>query len=368
MNTTRREKAAIIFCATIGEYSLLIVPFIVTGMMQGYGIGENRAGDLVSLELLAMGVAGFIVSYAVRTISPRHIVAVGLFLVTAANIGCALGAHEYALFLFRAQAGIGEGAVMAASGALAANATNAHRLFSLLGLVIATVATLALIAAPALIVRLGPRTIFWLLAGVPIFGFSVIHALPRPNIANADAPRLGAFAVPGALHSLLAFGLLWVGASALWVFAERIGSYHGFSLGQIGLYLAIGQVAGILGPVISTRWGEQFGLQRSIFTGSIGYGPCGLGHGLRPLRIFIRWGRHVHVDRRDVPRTLFQIADGDSRRQRRSQCDVGAVLYFRVRYRSGHRGQPVSAAERLRPGGVAWGICLRSQRQPCFVD
>ncbi len=92
--------------------------------------------------------------------------------------------------------------------------------------------------------------------------------LPHVESRVIDTPHFSALAVKGAPSALTAFALLWIGAGALWVFAERIGSAQGFSLTQIGSYLAIGQVVGVAGPVMAARFGERAGLRTSIAAGS----------------------------------------------------------------------------------------------------
>jgi MFS family permease len=267
---------AVIVAALLGEYSLLIMPFIVTAMMQGYGLGEGNAGYLVSLQLIAMGFAGIVVPYLVARVPPRTIAAAAALAICAANIVCALGAHVAELAAARALTGLAEGSLMASAGVLAAGVQNPHRLFSVLGLVIAAVAAAALLLTPFLFAHLGVRGVFWLLAASPVAVLVVSPLLPRISARAADAPRLGAFAVRGALKVLIGFALLWIGASALWVFAERIGAAQGFSLAAMGRYLAIGQVAGVLGPVLADRFGERAGLGVSIAAGSVFMAAGGL--------------------------------------------------------------------------------------------
>jgi predicted MFS family arabinose efflux permease len=272
----REGLPAIITAALLGEYSLLIMPFIVTAMMQGYGLSEAHAGYLVSLQLLAMGAAALVVSYLLAHTEARRIVIVAALFVCIANIGCALGASHAQLAIARGVTGLAEGALMAAAGALAAGVHQPHKLFSVLGFVIAAVAAAALLLTPFLFAHLGARGIFWLLGISPIAVLLAAPSLPRAEPRSTDVPHLSAFAVNGALSVLIAFALLWVGASALWVFAERIGASQGLSLAQVGTFLAIGQVAGVAGPVIAARFGERGGLHVSIAVGSAAMAMGGL--------------------------------------------------------------------------------------------
>ena len=267
---------SVIIAALLGEYSLLIMPFIVTAMMQGYALSEVSAGNMVSIQLAAMGIAGIVVSYLLARI-PAHRIVIGAALaISVANAWCALGSGGAELVAARVVTGLGEGSLMAAAGALAAGIRNPHRLFSILGFVIAAVAAAALLLTPILFEQLGVRGVFWLLAASPIAILVAAPWLPRSAARVADAPRLGAFAVAGARAVLIAFALLWIGASALWVFAERIGTAQGLSLADVGRYLAIGQVAGIAGPLLADRFGERIGLQLSLAAGSLVMAAGGL--------------------------------------------------------------------------------------------
>ena len=113
----REGVPAVIIAALLGEYSLLIMPFIVTAMMQGYGITEANAGYLVSLQLLAMGAAALAVSYVLAHISPRRIVIAAAAFICVSNMACALGSGVVHLAIARAVTGLAEGSLMAAAGA-----------------------------------------------------------------------------------------------------------------------------------------------------------------------------------------------------------------------------------------------------------
>src|SRR5712672_2961764 len=120
MGQERAQFVALIVTALLGEYSLLIVPFIMTAMINGYHLNEATAGNLVSLQLIAMGIAGIAVSYLLARFPARRIVVFGCVLAIAANVICALGSGEALLASGRLLTGLGEGSLMAAGGALAA--------------------------------------------------------------------------------------------------------------------------------------------------------------------------------------------------------------------------------------------------------
>ncbi len=271
-----REYSAIISDATLGEYSLLIMPFIMTAMISGYHVSESHAGNLVSAQLIMMGIAGIAVSHMLRRLAARVIVAFSAFMVIVANALCALGTDDTLLLVGRCLTGLGEGSLMAAAGAIAAGAANPHRLYSLLGVVIAAVAAAALVATPYFIDHYGALGVFWLLAVVPIIALASLRWLPDRTRIPATSSAGRPLRTAAASSILLSFALLWTGASALWVFAELIGTHGGLSPAQVGTYLAIGQIAGLLGPIAANQFGDRIGLRASIVSGNLVMATAGL--------------------------------------------------------------------------------------------
>ncbi|MEJ1964677.1 MAG: MFS transporter [Gammaproteobacteria bacterium] len=266
------DQASLVLIALIGEYSLLVMPFILGAMMESFGLTEARAGQLISLQLLAMAVASVVVSTRLRAgQSVRGLFVVSVAAISAANAACALHVGPIALAAARALTGLGEGAVMAAAGAVVCGTANPHRMFSMIGTAVAVVAALALVVTPWLIGYAGPLSIFWVLAVVPLL---VLPSLSRvPHLGAGSEVSIGF--IPREIRwpsaaLLVSFLLVWCGASGLWVYAERIGAHQGLTPAQIGLWLGIGQLAGIAGPLAAAAVGPKFSLRRALAAGCIG--------------------------------------------------------------------------------------------------
>jgi predicted MFS family arabinose efflux permease len=267
------DHAPLVLVALVGEYSLLIMPFILAAMMENYGLSEQRAGHLVSLQLGAMAVASIAVSARLRAGQSVHLlIAVAIGAISLANVACALQAPRAIFVAARALTGLGEGTVMAAAAAAVCATADPHRVFSYIGTAVAVVAALALVVTPWLTAYTGSSGIFWLLAGVPLLLLVSLKRIPTlsrgSEISLGLVPR-GIRVASGAL--LLAFLLLWCGASGLWVYAERIGSHQGLTAAQIGLWLGIGQLAGVAGPLAAVRGGTRLGPR-----GALAGGCCGM--------------------------------------------------------------------------------------------
>jgi MFS family permease len=266
------DLTSLVLAALFGEYSLLIMPFILGAMMEGAHLSEVLAGRLVSLQLLAMAIAAVAVSARLRAgRSVRPLLVAGIAAISVANILCALGVPAPILAVARALTGLGEGAVMAAAAAAVCATSNPHRLFSLIGAAVAIVASLALVAVPWLTTVAGPGSVFWLLALVPLTLLPFLRRIPvlsRSSEAAIGLPPTEIRLSAGML--LVSFLLLWSGASGLWVYAERIGASQGLTPEQIGVCLGIGQLAGIPGPLLAAWGGPRLGAGRSLVAGCVG--------------------------------------------------------------------------------------------------
>jgi predicted MFS family arabinose efflux permease len=265
------DQAALVLVALVGEYSLLIMPFILGAMMQAGALSEGQAGQLVSLQLLAMAIASVSVSARLRAgQSVRPLLALAIGAICVANFICTRHVSLPVFAAARALTGLGEGAVMAAAAAAVCATPDPHRVFSMIGTAVAVVAALALVVTPWIAGFAGSSGVFWLLAIVPLL---LVPLLPRvPVLGAASETSVGIMPreirLP-ALALLVAFLLLWAGASGLWVYAERIGAYQGLSAAQIGLWLGIGQLAGIAGPLAAVS-APRLGAGRSLAAGCIG--------------------------------------------------------------------------------------------------
>ncbi|HUI59958.1 MAG TPA: MFS transporter, partial [Steroidobacteraceae bacterium] len=143
------------------------MPFILGAMMDSNHLSETRAGQLVSLQLLAMAIASVAVSVRLRAgQSVRPLLAVAISAICVANILCTFEVSPAVFAAARALTGLGEGTVMAAAAAAVCATANPHRVFSMIGTAVAVAAALALVATPWLVAHAGARGVFWLLAAV----------------------------------------------------------------------------------------------------------------------------------------------------------------------------------------------------------
>lgn len=252
----RGALAPIIYASVIGDYSLLAMPFIVSGMIGGYGLSPSAAGRTISLQFVVMAAGSILTPILMERVRARSLLVAMTLLVGIGNIICSLATPVSALLVARAAIGFGEGALMAISGALAARSVKPERAYAVIGVVVALTAAAALVTTPHLVGLFGHRAIFAFMAGFALLSLTLAPLAPYDRIPADSSSRdlrdtvVIALHVPGAVRTLLAFLLLFAGGSGLWVFAERIGIERGYSLAELGTYLAVGQIVGIGGPVV----------------------------------------------------------------------------------------------------------------------
>ncbi len=267
---------AMVSAALIGEYSLLIMPFILAAMMEVHGISEVMGGRLISAQLFAMALASVAVSRVVARIPRRLLATAATLTIILANSLCLLEGSMVGLVIGRMGTGLGEGTLMAVAGAVIAAAASPHRIFSIVGLAVAVVAAIALVSVPSIVEAFGHQGTFVLLALCPLLSLVMLPWLPSAT------PAIQGVALPAtpfhrsALFLLVAFALLWIGASGLWVFGERIGTHIGLGLGEIGTCLALGQLVGIAGPLAADRFALRIGMIPSLLGGCLGMAAGGL--------------------------------------------------------------------------------------------
>lgn len=267
----RLTETALTLTALVGEYALLIMPFILVAMMQTARISEAAAGRLVTLELIFMAIGSAIVSASLRPgRSVRPILAAASLAIVVANGLCALAHSPGPFAIGRALTGLGEGAVMATASAAVCATPNPHRLFSMIGTAVAIAASVALFAAPVLTQHAGPASLLWMLAVVPLLLLPCLSRIPIPKDVTTTVPGMRVQSRLASTALLVGFFLLWCGASGLWVYAERIGADQRLSPTEVGMWLAIGQLAGIPGPIAAAWAGPRLGLRSSLAAGCLG--------------------------------------------------------------------------------------------------
>ncbi|HLY58443.1 MAG TPA: MFS transporter [Stellaceae bacterium] len=261
--------AAIFVAAVVSEYSLLIMPFIVGAAVDGYGISESFVSEIVALHLLGMTAGSLVVSLTIDRLNARAAVVLAGLAIAVANALCAAHVPLAGFIAARAGTGIGEGMMMALSGAAAGRSRSPETLFTAIGFGVAAVAAIVLYAVPYLSDAFGRGSVFGVSSGLGCLA----AAAALPWFPSLPLPRELAdwrhWLTRRNVLILLGFAALWSSASSLWVYAEAISTGNGLTLEQVGTDLSIAQIFGLAGPplVLALRARSALGMVQLIFLG-----------------------------------------------------------------------------------------------------
>ncbi len=246
-------------------------PFVVGALIEGFPMSAERAGFVLTMELVTMGIAALFAAPLTTVVSRRWLAIAGAVLVALANAAVSLEvvAGFAALLAARVLAGAGAGLLLATANAAIAESVSPARLYGF-----------ALMAGWLSAAVLGPGMAF----AVTHFGyrgaygvwmvFAAIAALLVGGIG--DGKVVGAPGPRGPLGARLAglahiSGVVLVGLSmmAYFAFVERLGQRAGFTLEAVGYLFAGICVSGALGAGLAGVLGERLGLLGPLVFGTV---------------------------------------------------------------------------------------------------
>ncbi len=267
-------RAAIVRMAasnTLGFAAGPIMPLIVGAVMADFALSEAAVGLVVSFQLGAMALAALTVSFRADRLDLRQTVLAGLVLALAGNAISASTDQLAILYVSRAIAGLGEGALVACANAAVSGYSRPERLFAVLGVTIGVFAAMLLLGMPKLIGAFGAAGAFGTLACVDILLAPLLLWFPRSGGAPGARPagdRKPIFRGAG-LAVLLGIGIFSIGMGVVQTFLERIGVGAGLSVQSIGSVLALGSGIGIFTPMLVILLGTRFGSTAPIVIASV---------------------------------------------------------------------------------------------------
>jgi predicted MFS family arabinose efflux permease len=235
--------------SVFGYLSAFMLPVLVGPLIEGFQFNEYEVGIIFSLELSGIALAAIISALRAHSANLRTIGIVGVALACFGH-GVSILADSVPVFgLARVLAGVGEGAVLAATFAAAAKAVVPERAFAISQIVIVVIAMVLLVATPHLVALWDYRAgIAAILVALVLFSPSVL-VLPTAlaeeipgtkDITSSSLPYL----LVGTLV-LVVYILMNIADMGIWAFSERTGTLLGISPYRIGEVLATAQFLGI---------------------------------------------------------------------------------------------------------------------------
>ncbi len=247
----------------LGPAAIILMPMIVGGLVDGYGLTEQQAASIASLEGLGLVVASVLAAMWIRRWSWLRSLAGWFLLYAALNAASAAVTTFEPLLVLRFFSGMAGGSVMAVTVAALGDNRAPDRAFGLAQAVQGVMMLAAFTAAPWLLDGWGLPAIYLMLAAGAIAMMLTLLRFPAAGLLRVAAD--GAAAAPVAGHT----ALIWLGLGAsvvffinvfgFWAFVERIGQASGLSAGTIGLALGVSQIMAIAGALAAAAASDRYG-------------------------------------------------------------------------------------------------------------
>lgn len=241
---------------------LFIAPVVITVLLGSAGFGEESAGTILSIEMVASAATTLTVSAWSLPVSARLVALAGTLLCLAGNLLSLVTPDFLPLAFARVIAGIGAGIVAAEVSKVVARARNRETLFSLMTIAGIVNGSVWLAVIPQLAGILGYRGAYLCVAIAVLIGAVLLWRLPAPRAAATLSMRAGSPGARGlpAVLILAATLATQLGQGTFWTLVGVYGANAGLSDETVGLFLSVATLLLLLG-VIGTAWaGSRFGL------------------------------------------------------------------------------------------------------------
>jgi len=265
------RTAALAVASTSAWLSLILLPYEVTTLADGFRLSPAAAGWISAVELLALACTA---GYLGRTIAARNkraLTILGVAIALVATLGCFLTDRVVLIVALRLLFGIGTGLIAAATNALPASHHSPKTLFAYMQIVLGLVFAVSIFMVSAMEPLAGHRVVFGvelillLLLGPASLLLPEGIVRPLPSAAVRIEPRLP----QGVTSSLAALVMMWVAQAAIWAFAAEAGAAAGLQPDSLARWLAIAGFTAPLGAAAASALGERRGYVGPLVLGYV---------------------------------------------------------------------------------------------------
>ena len=246
-------------CAyNLSSFSWWAQPQIVHTLIDKLGLSDSRAGQIVSIELLAIAVTAFVIS---PWISKFHVKQVCYTAGIIAIAGHFLSASTHSievLFVARLVSGIAEGLILAFANAALASTKNPDRSYALLNTWNVASGVVLLTIMPVLEQKYGVAAVFGLIGIACLLMMPLFKYLPV-KIAVVQQIKISRDRITTSIVMLLSL-LVWGTASAMvWAFYISIGALTTLETSTVGLIVAVAALGGLVGGTLAVYVSSNHG-------------------------------------------------------------------------------------------------------------
>ncbi|WP_161599938.1 MFS transporter [Pseudomonas sp. MPC6] len=251
-----------IILATFVLMVFLIQPLLIGGLAE-LGFTETQQGLLAAADLLGMAIASIAGVFWVRRFPWRPTMFAGVVVVICSNLIC-IGLSDFASLIgLRLLSGLGAGSVVVLTMSIISRTSRPDRNISFFIAFQICCQAIGFLLMASVVASHGVRSLYYLFAALAALGSVLIGFIPHGAASEAqdglESPVVQPVGRIVLLLILAAIAVFFLAQSALWAFAERIGSAAGHSVEDVGAVLALSSAFAFAGALIPGWLDLRFG-------------------------------------------------------------------------------------------------------------
>lgn len=267
------------FISATGMGMLTILPIMLGGIVDELALDRNMVGLIASVNIVGIGIGGFISAYFIGKRPLVQIVRIGLIGLIIFELGCMYALTPNHLLFCRFCSGIFGGLVYAGALGAFSGLKDPIKAFGIYVAVYCCWSGIGLTSLPFILNNFGIKGGYFLLAIMGILSLflsGVINHLAK-NIKEKSFDSLNALLSKRAvIFALLAYFFMQMAGGTIWAYTERIGKEAGLNKEQIGLALGLSTLLSLVGGLFVFKLGNNYGLKWPVSLGLLFMGISGL--------------------------------------------------------------------------------------------
>ncbi len=267
------------FISATGMGMLTILPIMLGGIVDELALDRNMVGLIASVNIVGIGIGGFIAAYFIGKKPLVQIVRiglVGLILFEFVSIFALIPNH---LLMSRFCSGIFGGLVYAGALGAFSGLKDPIKAFGVYVVVYCCWSGIGLTILPFILSAYGIKGGYFLLAIIGIISLLLSNVITHlaKNIKEKSFDSLNILLSRKAvIFTLLAYFFMQLAGGTIWAYTERIGKEAGLNQSQIGLALGLSTLLSLIGGLLVFKLGNTFGIKRPVIIGLFFMGLSGL--------------------------------------------------------------------------------------------
>lgn len=267
------------FISTTGMGMLTILPMMLGGIVDELLLDRTMVGWIASVNIVGVGIGGFIASLYIGKKPLIQIVRIGLIGLILFELASIFAIQSNYLLGVRFCSGIFGGLIYAGALGAFSGLKDPIKAFGIYVVVYCVWSGISLMCLPFILAHWGIKGGYLLLALmgiISLFLSPVIHQLAQ-NIKEKSFDSLSSLlSKRTVLFALIAYFAMQMAGGTIWAYTERIGKEAGLNQETIGFTLGAGTFLSLFGGLLVFYIGNSKGLKWPILIGITAMAMSGL--------------------------------------------------------------------------------------------